>query len=62
MSTYQRILVPVDGSDSALLGVGEAIRLARDQAAKLRFVFVVDELQWASRWKVSSRSTTSSTR
>ena len=43
MSTYQRILVPVDGSDSALLGVGEAIRLARDQAAKLRFVFVVDE-------------------
>ena len=43
MSTYQRILVPVDGSHSALLGVREAIRLARDQAARIRFVFVVDE-------------------
>ena len=43
MSTYQRILVPVDGSDSALLGVREAIRLARDQKAKICFVFVVDE-------------------
>jgi nucleotide-binding universal stress UspA family protein len=43
MSTYQRILVPVDGSDSALLGAGEAIRLARDQQSKIRFVFVVDE-------------------
>jgi nucleotide-binding universal stress UspA family protein len=43
MSAYQHILVPVDGSDSALLGVREAIRLARDQGAQIRFVFVVDE-------------------
>jgi nucleotide-binding universal stress UspA family protein len=43
MATYHRILVPVDGSDSALLGVREAIRLAQDQAAKICFVFVVDE-------------------
>jgi nucleotide-binding universal stress UspA family protein len=43
MAAYQRILVPVDGSDSSLLGVHEAIRLARDQGAKVRFVFVVDE-------------------
>ncbi|HQR52292.1 MAG TPA: universal stress protein [Burkholderiales bacterium] len=43
MSAYQRILVPVDGSESSLLGVREAVRLARDQAAKIRFVFVVDE-------------------
>ena len=43
MSTYQRILVPVDGSDSALLGAREAIRLARDQGAALRYVHVVDE-------------------
>lgn len=43
MSIYQRILVPVDGSASALLGVREAIRLAHDQAAQIRFVFVVDE-------------------
>lgn len=43
MAAYQRILVPVDGSDSALLGVREAIRLACDQTARIRFVFVVDE-------------------
>lgn len=43
MSAYQRILVPVDGSESSLLGVREALRLARDQAANIRFVFVVDE-------------------
>lgn len=40
---YQRILVPVDGSDSALLGVREAVKLAQDQRAKLRLVHVVDE-------------------
>lgn len=43
MSAYQRILCPVDGSDSALLGAHEAIRLARDQGASLRYVHVVDE-------------------
>jgi nucleotide-binding universal stress UspA family protein len=43
MAIYQRILVPVDGSDSALLGAREAIRLARDQGATLRFVHTVDE-------------------
>jgi len=43
MSTYQRILVPVDGSESSLLGVREAIRLAQDQGARICFVYAVDE-------------------
>ncbi len=41
---YQRILVPVDGSDISATGLREAMRLARDQHAKLRLVHVVNEL------------------
>jgi nucleotide-binding universal stress UspA family protein len=40
---YQRILVPLDGSDTSTLGLREAIRLAIDQRARLRLVVVVDE-------------------
>jgi nucleotide-binding universal stress UspA family protein len=40
---YKRILVPVDGSDTSMLGLQEAIGLARDQGAKLRIINVVDE-------------------
>jgi nucleotide-binding universal stress UspA family protein len=43
MSAYQRILVPVDGSESSLVGVREAIRLAKDQGARICFIYVVDE-------------------
>jgi len=41
---YKRILVPVDGSKTSTLGLGEAIKLARDQGAVLRLIHVVDEL------------------
>jgi len=41
---YQRILVPVDGSDISDCGLQEAMRLARDQNAKLRLIHVVNEL------------------
>ncbi|MBS0341729.1 MAG: universal stress protein [Proteobacteria bacterium] len=44
---YQRILVPIDGSDTSLLGVDEAIRLARMTGGRLRFVQVIDELSVA---------------
>ena len=40
---YKRILVPVDGSPTARLGLKEAIRLAKDQKAALQLVHVVDE-------------------
>lgn len=39
---YRKILVPIDGSKTALLGLREAIRLAKDQGAALRVVHVVD--------------------
>ncbi|MDM0116361.1 universal stress protein [Variovorax sp. J22R133] len=44
---YQRILVPLDGSETSTRGVDEAIRLARLTGGKLRFLHVIDELSFA---------------
>ncbi len=40
---YQRILVPVDGSDTSNAGLAEAVKLAKLTGAQLRLVHVVDE-------------------
>ena len=40
---YQKILVPVDGSDTSLLGLNEAIRLAKNQKGALRLLHVVHD-------------------
>jgi nucleotide-binding universal stress UspA family protein len=39
---YKRILCPVDGSDTSNLGMKEAIRIAKCQNGKLRFVHIID--------------------
>lgn len=39
---YKRILVAVDGSETSLLALEEAIKLAKDHSAKLRILHVVD--------------------
>jgi nucleotide-binding universal stress UspA family protein len=44
MSAYRRILVAVDGSATAMKGLREAIRLAKDDRAQLFIVHVVNEL------------------
>lgn len=41
---YERILVPVDGSETAALGLNEAIKLASNQGGKIRLVHIVNEL------------------
>lgn len=41
---YSRILVPVDGSEASLKGLGQAIELAKGTGATLRIVHVVDDL------------------
>jgi nucleotide-binding universal stress UspA family protein len=41
---YKRILVPVDGSSASNAGLKEALRLAKDQKAKLLLLHIVDEL------------------
>ena len=43
MSVYRRILVPVDGSATSKRGLREAIRIAKDQKAKLVLLHVLDE-------------------
>jgi nucleotide-binding universal stress UspA family protein len=43
ISMYQRILVPVDGSQTSNYGLKEAVSLAREQQARLCLVHVVDQ-------------------
>jgi len=40
---YEKILVPVDGSDTATLGLAEAIRVAKTHRSKLRLVHVASD-------------------
>ncbi len=40
---YKKILVPVDGSESALRGLDEAIRLAKESGAAVRLMHAVNE-------------------
>jgi len=40
---YQHILVPIDGSATADVGLSEAVRLAADQKARLRVLYVIDD-------------------
>jgi nucleotide-binding universal stress UspA family protein len=40
---YGKILVPVDGSETSKRGLGEAIRLAKEQGAVIRCIYVIDE-------------------
>jgi nucleotide-binding universal stress UspA family protein len=41
---YKRILVPVDGSPTSTAGLNEALRLAKNQKARVRLVHIVDEV------------------
>jgi nucleotide-binding universal stress UspA family protein len=45
---YKRILVPTDGSNTAICGLREAIKLAKDQTAQIRIIHIVDELVMGS--------------
>ena len=43
---YERILVPIDGSHTSLLGLDEALRLASLTHGRLLLVHVVDQLKY----------------
>ncbi len=45
---YGKILVPVDGSRTATLGLREALKLAQTHGAHIRLIHVVDELAAAT--------------
>lgn len=40
---FRRILVPVDGSEASLAGVGHAIELAKDSGGRLKLIHVIGE-------------------
>jgi nucleotide-binding universal stress UspA family protein len=40
---YKKILVPIDGSDTAMVGLKEAVKLAKAQGSQLRLFHVVNE-------------------
>jgi nucleotide-binding universal stress UspA family protein len=41
---YKKILVPIDGSETSMLGLSEAIRVAKGDGSQLCLVHVVNEL------------------
>lgn len=41
---YKQLLVPVDGSEPSMLGLAEAIKIAKGSGSKLHLVHVVDEM------------------
>jgi len=45
---YKRILVPTDGSETAGLGLREAIGLAKKLEARVRLLYVLNKLPWVS--------------
>jgi nucleotide-binding universal stress UspA family protein len=49
---YERILVPVDGSPTSIVGLDAAIELARLTGASIRLVHVVDQLTFATGFEV----------
>jgi nucleotide-binding universal stress UspA family protein len=49
---YKRILVPVDGSDTADLALDAAIRLAQAFGSRIRLVHVLDEVVWMTGYDV----------
>ncbi|MEN4919027.1 universal stress protein [Achromobacter spanius] len=44
---YNRILVPIDGSETSQVGLKEAIRIAGLTQGRLRLIHVIDELSFA---------------
>ncbi len=45
---YQRILVPIDGSNTSSKGLNEAIKLAKLTGASVRLIHMVDPLTFAT--------------
>jgi len=45
---YKHVLVPIDGSETARLGLNEAIKLAKHLNADIRLIYVINKLPWAS--------------
>jgi nucleotide-binding universal stress UspA family protein len=49
---YKRILVPVDGSETAARALGAALQLAREGGGRVRLLHVLDELAYLTGFEV----------
>lgn len=45
---FQRIIVPVDGSDASNLALASALRIAQDAGGQVRLIHVVEEMAYLS--------------
>lgn len=54
MSTFTRIIVPLDGSETSKAALATALQLARDTGAQLRLVHCLDELVYFGGYEYSS--------
>lgn len=54
---YQKILVPIDGSQTSMRGLQEAIKLGKLTGARLRLIHVVDDLSFATGMEAASMMT-----
>jgi nucleotide-binding universal stress UspA family protein len=48
LNMYKRLLVPIDGSETARLGLEEAVRLGKSTGGRIRLIHVVNELPLVS--------------
>jgi nucleotide-binding universal stress UspA family protein len=53
VSRFQRILVPVDGSETSNKALVAALQIARDDGGQVRLVFVLDEMAYISGYEYS---------
>jgi nucleotide-binding universal stress UspA family protein len=45
---YQRILVPVDGSDTSMQALKSAVKMAKESGGRLRLLHAVDEMAYVT--------------
>ena len=51
---YRRILIPVDGSDTANRAVVAALQMARENGGRIRLIHALDELAYLSGYEYSA--------
>lgn len=54
MSLFKKILVPIDGSDTADKALRMALDMARESLASVRFIHVIDDDRYFSSYELSS--------
>src|ERR1700738_1765787 len=51
---YDKVLIPVDGSDPSIAGLREVIQIVSSQSRQVRLVHIVDEFHWNKKFDPGS--------